>query len=117
METDTALHFYQEIFETSKKMLYLKAIVADGDSSMRALLKYQHIDPKGRLPEVRVEPEWLADPSHRTKITTKLIYQLATSSNELSSCTKLDAMRFKKYFGYMIKTNRMKSISEIGRVS
>ena len=64
-----------------------------------------------------IEPEWLADPSHRTKVVAKSMYQLAISPNKLSACTKLDAMRFKKYFGYMMNTNRMKSMSEIGRVS
>ena len=64
-----------------------------------------------------IESEWLANPSHRTKVVAKSIYHLAISSNKLSSCTKLDVMRFKKYFGYMILKNRMKSISEIGRVS
>ena len=99
------------------KILHLKLVVADDDSSVRALLKHQHNNLKGRLPEEMIEPEWLADPSHRTKVVAKSMQQLTLSPNKLRSCTKLDAMRFKKYFGYMMNTNRMKSISEIGRVS
>ena len=58
-------------------------------------------------------PDWLADPSHRTKVVAKPIYFLASLSKNISSCTKVDAIRFKKYFGYMIKTNRGSSISQI----
>ena len=102
IEADATLYLYIEIFETSSKMLYPKAIVVDDDSSMRALLNHQNNNPKGRLPKKMIEPEWLVDLSHRTKVVAKPIYQLAISSNKLSSCTKLDAMWFKKYFGYMI---------------
>ena len=63
------------------------------------------------------ELDWLADPSHRRKVVAKPIYQLTALSNTISICTKLDAMRIKKYFGYMIKTNRNKRISEIVRSS
>ena len=62
----------------------------------------QYNNPKGRLTEEMIEPEWLADTSYRTKGVAKLIYQLAVNSNKISSCTKLDAILFKKYFGYMI---------------
>ena len=98
-------------------MLHLKIIIKGYDSSVRTLLKHQYNNPKGRLPEKIIELEWLADPSHRTKVVAKPIYQLAISFNKLSSCTKLDAVRFKQYFGYMIKKNGMKSSSEIGRSS
>ena len=47
----------------------------------------------------------------------KLIHQLSSMSNKVSSCAKLDAIWFKKYVGYMIKTNRMKNISETGWLS
>ena len=102
MKVDAALHLYIDIFETSNKILYLKVIGVDDDSSMRDLLKHQHNNPKDRLPEEMIEPERLVYPSHRTKVVAKLIYQLAISSNKGSFCTKLDAMRFKKYFAYMI---------------
>ena len=56
-------------------------------------------------------PDWLADSSHRTKVVAKPIYLLVSLSKHVSSCTKVDAIRFKKYFGYIIKTNRKSSIS------
>ena len=87
--------------------------MADDDSSMRSLLKHQTSNPKGRLPEDMPVPDWLADPSHRTKVVAKPIYFLASLSKNISSCTKVDAIRFKKYFGYTIKTNRNSSISQI----
>jgi len=117
MEADAALTLYKDIYNKSGKRIHLQAVVADDDSSMRALLKHRCNNPKGRLPEDMNEPDWLADPSHRTKVVAKPIYHLASLSNKISICTKLDAMRIKKYFGYMIKTNRTKSIPEIVRAS
>ena len=112
MEEDAARHLYKEIFEQSNKMIHLKAIDVDDNSLMR-----QHNNPKGRLTEEMIEPGGLADTFYCTKGVAKLIYHLAVNSNKISSCTKLDAMRFKKYFEYIIKTNRIKNTSEIGRAS
>ena len=113
MEADAALILYKDIYDKSDKKIHLKAVVADDDSSMRSLLKHRCNNPKGRLPEEMNELDWLVDPSHRTKVVAKPIYQLAGLYNKISICTKLDTMRIKKYSGYMIKTNRNKSISEI----
>ena len=68
MEEDAALHLYKEIFEQSIKIIHLKAIVVDDDSLMR-----QHTNPKGRLTEEMIEPEWLANTSYHTKGVAKLI--------------------------------------------
>ena len=94
MEVDAVLHLYIEIFERLSKMLYLKTIVADDDPSMRVLFKHQNNNTKGRLPEEMIELKWLADLSYRTKVMAKPI-----SSYKLSSCTKLDAIRFKNALG------------------
>ena len=113
MEADAALQIYISLFQDSNKNIVLKAVVADDDSYMRALLTHKAINPKGRLPEEMPQPEWLADSSHRTKVVAKPIFLLSTLSMGSSACTKFDAIRFKKYFGYMIKENRSKKISEI----
>ena len=55
METDVVLLLYIEIFETSSKVLHLKEIIVDDDSSMRALLKRQNNNSKGRLPEEMID--------------------------------------------------------------
>ena len=80
---------------------------------MRPLLKYITTNRKGRLPPEIPESKWLADPSHRTKVVAKPVYLLASLATGVSTCTKVDDIIFKKYYGYMIKTNRMKNISEI----
>ena len=94
MEVDVALHLYKELYQNSNKKLYLKAIVADDDSSMRSLLKHKSLYPKGRLPEDMLGPDWLADPSYRTKVVAKPICLLVSLSKNISSCTKVDAIRF-----------------------
>ena len=71
MEVVTALHFYIELYQNSNEKLYLKAIVADDNSSMRSLFKHKTLYPKGRLPEDMPVPDWLADSSHRTKVVAK----------------------------------------------
>ena len=43
------------------------------------------------------------------------MYNLDSLSKNTSSWTKVDAIRFKNYFSYMLKTNRNKNIYEIVR--
>ena len=113
MEANTALQFCISLYQDSNKNIVLKAIVADVDSSMRALLTHKHNNPKGRLPEEIPQPKGLASLSHRTKVVAKPIFLLSTLPMGPSTWTKVDAIRFKKRFGYMIKENRSKNISEI----
>ena len=113
MESDAALHLYKRLLQDNDKKVVLKAIVADDDSSMRALLRHPHNNPKGKLPLEMPEPEWFADPSHRTKVVAKPFYALAYLPKSQSTCTNVDAMRLKRYFGYMIKSNRMNELSQI----
>ena len=94
METDAALHLCKRLYQNSNRKLNLKAIVADDDFSMRSRLKHKSVYPKGRLPKDMVVPDWLADPSHRIKVVAKSIYLLASLSKNVSSCTKVDAIRF-----------------------
>ena len=113
MESDSALNLYESLFYDSKKKIVLKSIVSDDDSTMRALLKYPKNHKRGKLNPEIPEPSWLADPSHRTKVVAKYMFNLATLPKSKSTCTKIDAVRVKKYFGYMLKTNRDRTIPEI----
>ena len=80
---------------------------------MRALLKHDCNYPKGKSKLEIPEPDWLTDPSHRTKVVAKPIFPLANAPKSQSVCTKVDAIRVKKCYGYMIKNNCMKTIEEI----
>ena len=95
--------------------LYLKTIVVNNDSSIRALLKHRLCNPKRKLPADILEPEWLVDPSYLTKVVAKPIYLISLLSKDSCSSTKVDVIQCEKCFGYMIKTNRSKSFSEIMR--
>ena len=95
-EGSSALTLYKDIYNKSVKKIHLKVVVADDDSSIRALLKHRFNNPKGRLSEEMNEPDWLAELSLRTEVVAKPTYQLAGLSNKISICTKLDAMRIKK---------------------
>ena len=95
MESDAALNLYESLFYDSTKKKKLMSIVSNDDSTMQALLKH----PKNHK-------RWLADPSHRTKVVAKYIFNLATLPKIKSIFTKIDAVRVKKDFGCMLKTNR-----------
>ena len=83
---------------------------------MRTLLKHPCNHPRERLKPEIPEPNWLADPSHSPKVVAKYILVLTALPKIKSSCTKIDTIRVKKYFEYMVKTNRGKTISEMKTV-
>ena len=62
MESNAALQLYINVYNDSNKNIVLRAVVADDDSSMQALLTHKANNPKGRLSEEMPQPEWLADP-------------------------------------------------------
>ena len=113
MEGDASFFIYEELYFDFKKKIALQYIVSNDDSSMRVLLKHGCNYPKGKLKLQIPEPKWLADSSHRTKFVAKPIFSLATLPKRRSSCTKFDAIRVNKYYGYMLKSNCMKKIDEI----
>ena len=57
MESNAALQLYIRLYQDSNNDIVLKTVVADDDSSMRALLTHKTINPKGRLPEEMPQPE------------------------------------------------------------
>ena len=117
MEADAVLSIYENLYFESKKKIALQYIVSDDDSSMRTLLKHGYNHPKGKLELEIPELDWLAYHSHRPKVVTKPIFALANATKSQLACTKVDTIRVKKYYGYMIKNNRMKIIGEIKFVS
>ena len=121
MEADGALHLVKELDKRGKddcgvSKLFVEAFVTDDDSSIRAILshdKSKKKNGKGKLPEHIPEPKWLADPSHRTRVVARVIFALATVSNKQSECQMIDAHRFKKYYGYMLKQCKNLTLEEI----
>ena len=73
---------------------------------------------KGKLHGDISEPSFLADPSHRVKVVARHIFSIVNESRDLGCrCTKADALRLKKYLGYMIKKNREKTIEDLSEAS
>ena len=96
MEVDVALSIDKEMYYNSQKKIALQNIVSDDDSSMRALLKHSCNHPKGKLKLEILEPDWLADLSHITKVVAKHIFTLAAAPKSKSGFTKVDAICLKK---------------------
>ena len=89
---------------------------------MQAVLKYPSIgvqgqvlkSSKGNLDEEISDPFFLTDPSNRVKVVAKHIFSIANESrSQQCVLTKADELRIKKYWGYMIKNNREKTIEEL----
>ena len=87
-------------------------IVSDNNSTMRAVLKHPLIcvwvqvliSSKGKLDEEIPDPSFLADPYYRVKVVAKHILSIINKSRDKQcGCTKADAIRIKKGWGYMIK--------------
>ena len=55
------------------------------------------------------KPAFYVDPSHRTKILAKKIFQLLSKGKSVTSITKGDCLKSKKYFGYFLKQHRHQS--------
>ena len=93
----------------------IDVIVSNDDSIIQAVLNHQPIDflgqvqksSKGKLDEEIPDPSFLADPSHHVKVVAKHIFSIVNESRaQRCGCTKSDAFRLKKDWGYMIKNNR-----------
>ena len=112
-QSEAALEIVNNIYNDNKGKLFIKRIVSDNNSILRALLKHQSNHNKSRLPQHIPEPQFLADPGHRTKTVAAKIYDLSMLSKSQSTCSKGGATRFKMNFGYMLKRNRIKTLQEM----
>ena len=118
MEADAALEAYEELYEMSQGTTTIGWIIADDDSSMRSLLRHPTIHhPKGALPERLPEPQWLADPTHRTKCMAKPFFALVALGKTSTQCTRVDAFRIKQWWGYMIKYYRKYPIETVRKAA
>ena len=106
MESDAALSMVKKLHTDSQGKVYVRALVTDDDASLRAIVAHPTTRGKGRLPTTIPAPEFLADPSHRTRVVARAIFALAALNQDISECKKLDALRFKRYFGYMLRQAR-----------
>ena len=113
MEAYGALSLVKKIYNKTKGEVFVEAMVLDDDASVRSILTHESVNPKGQLPEEIPQPIFLADPSHRTKVVAKAIFVLAHLPKSISTCTNIDALRIKKYYGYMLKQSRMLTLDEI----
>ena len=115
MEAHAALSLVKELDEESDSRLYVEAFVTDDDTSIRALLNHdlsKNKTGKGKLPLHIPVPRWLADPSHRTRVVARVIFGLVTLRAGDGELKKVDALRFKRNYGYMLKQCRELTLEE-----
>ena len=100
-------------------------IISDDDIAMKLQLKHSFVDlihigkmqacnwPKtkkgykkknnGRLPLHIVEPRFLTDPNHRTKVVGKVLYKLASLPLKYSKGDNALAQRIKEYWDTFLR--------------
>ena len=110
MEASAILKMVEDAYYN--RFFIIDVIVSDGDSTMRAVLKHPSIGvwgqvlkkSKGKLDVQIPEPSFLEDPSHLIKVLAKHIFYIVNDSKaHRCGCTRADALRLKKDWGYMIK--------------
>ena len=108
------------------RLFIINVIVSNYDSTMRDVLKHPIIGVRGQVLktskgkiDVQIpEPSFLADPSHRIKVVAKPIFYIVNDSKaQRCGCTRADALRLKKDWGYTIKKNREKTVEESSAAS
>ena len=124
MEASAILKMVEDPFYNN--FFIIDVTVSDNDSTMRSVIEHpskgsrgQVIkSSKGNLHTEIPEPSFLAYPSHCMKVVAKHIFSIINESRDLRcGCTKVDALRLKKYWGFMIKKNREKTIEDLSEAS
>ena len=117
MEASEIMKMVEDAFYN--RFFIIDIIVRDYDSTMQAVLKHPSKgaqgqvlkSSKGKLHTEISDPSFLAYPFHRVKVVEKHIFSIVNESRDLRcGYTKADALRLKKYWGYMIKKNRGKKL-------
>ena len=124
MEASAILKMVEDAFYNH--FFIFDVIVIDDDIKIRDVLKHPSIgvqgkvlkSSKGKLDEEIPEPSFLAYLPHRVKVVAKHIFSIVNKGRDQScGCTKVDAIRLTKYWGYTIKNNREKIIEELSEAS
>ena len=122
MEASTILKMVENVFYNC--FFIIDVIVGNDDSTMRYELKHPSIgvqgqvlkSSKGKIDEEIPEQSFLVHPSHRVKVVAKHIFSIFKKSRaQQCGCTKADALRIKKDWGYTIKKNREKQLKSLVR--
>ena len=99
MESEVALNLTHSVFRESDGRVFVKHIVSDDDSSMRAHLQHQSSCKKGKLDEDVPEPNFFADPSHRIKVMSAPIFKMVTKIKDATKCKQVDVLPIKNTQG------------------
>ena len=80
-EADAALSLIKKLDQETDSRLYVKVFVTDEDLYIGSLLSCNmsfHDIGEGKLLLHIPEPQWLADPTHRTRVVARAIFALVT---------------------------------------
>ena len=94
----------EDLYDRTCAKVSIGDIVSDDDSTFRK--HCSSASKGGKLKEGVCEPKFLADPSHRTKVMVKPVFNLVTKTKKLDEVKMIDTLRFKKYVSCYITQNR-----------
>jgi hypothetical protein len=100
METLLCKDLIEEICEETIGRVMVGQVVSDDDSTLRSVCSSH--SKGGKLYDGVDEPEFLADPAHRTKVMAKPIFALVKKTRKQDEVKKVDALRLKKYISCYI---------------
>ena len=113
MEASTILKMVEDAYYN--RFFIIDVIVSNDYSTVQDVLKHPIIGvrgqvlktSKGKLDVQIPEPSFLADTSHHIKVVANHIFYIVNDGKaQRCGCTRADALRLKKYWGYMSKNNR-----------
>ena len=104
MEALLCRQMLEDLYDTTSSKISIGDIVSDDDSTLRK--HCSSASKGGKLKEGVCEPRFLADPSHRTKVMVKPVFNLVTKTKKLDEVKMIDALRLKKYVSCYISQNR-----------
>ena len=103
MEASAALEMVIEVWDNFNGTVFIKIIVSDDDSTIRAKVSYPESNEHGMLPAHIIEPIFKADPGHRIKSMAKPMFFFSKAPKSVSNIEMSDAMQYRMYIGCCIK--------------
>ena len=104
MEARLCRQMLEEVYVGSDGMMEVKDLVTDDDSTLRD--HCSSAENGGKLRPGMGQPKFLADPTHRTKVMSRPIFNLVQGTKNPDEIKMIDALRLKKYISCYILQNR-----------
>ena len=119
MESDGFLELCLQSHKDKTGEVFYETVVTDNDNKLKKYFKHSKYKHRGTktygecLPSFIFKLNWYTNPNpnQRTKCVARIVFDLTKALISETRATKFDALRIKKYNGYIMKQNRTKSLN------